>query len=108
EIEDHGIIDTPSPGEYTVAGMRSEANVPHYEAPRGDLRPLEISQPQGPSFEVQGWRVRWQKWRLRVGFNPREGLILHTVGYEDRGVLRPILHRASISEMVVPYGDPAP
>jgi primary-amine oxidase len=108
DVEDHGIIDTPSPGEYTVAGMQSPANVPHYPAPRDDLRPLEITQPEGPSFEVDGHEVRWQKWRLRVGFNPREGLVLHTIGYEDRGVLRPILHRASISEMVVPYGDPAP
>jgi primary-amine oxidase len=30
------------------------------------------------------------------------------VGYEDQGRLRPILYRASLSEMVVPYGDPAP
>ncbi len=34
--------------------------------------------------------------------------MLHTVGYEDGGRVRPILHRASVSEMVVPYGDPGP
>ena len=34
--------------------------------------------------------------------------MLHTVGYDDGGRVRPILHRASISEMVVPYGDPGP
>ena len=34
--------------------------------------------------------------------------MLHTVGYEDGGRTRSILHRASISEMVVPYGDPGP
>ncbi len=32
-------------------------------------------------------------------------MILHTVGYEDGDRLRPILYRASLSEMVVPYGD---
>ena len=31
-----------------------------------------------------------------------------SVGYEDGGRLRSILHRASLSEMVVPYGDPSP
>ena len=34
--------------------------------------------------------------------------MLHTVGYDDGGRTRSILHRASISEMVVPYGDPGP
>jgi primary-amine oxidase len=50
--------------------------------------------------------VRWQKWRLRVGFNAREGLVLHAIGYEDGGRLRPVLHRTALSEMVVPYGHP--
>jgi primary-amine oxidase len=73
---------------------------------RQDLKPLEISQPEGPSFTVDGYEVRWQKWRFRVGFTSREGLVLHQLGYEDQGRLRPILYRASLSEMQVPYGDP--
>ena len=51
---------------------------------------------------MSGQEVRWQKWAFRVGFNPREGLVLHTVGYDGR----PILYRGSIAEMIVPYGDP--
>jgi len=77
-------------------------------APRGDLRPLEIAQPEGPSFTVEGHVVRWQKWHIRVGFHVRDGLIFHDIGYEDQGRLRPIMHRASMAEMVVPYGDPSP
>jgi primary-amine oxidase len=50
--------------------------------------------------------VRWQKWHLRVGFHVRDGLILHDIGYEDKGKVRPIMRRASLSEMAVPYGDP--
>lgn len=73
---------------------------------RDGLRPLQVVQPEGPSFTVTGHNVRWQNWRFRIGFCPREGLVLHTVGYEDAARLRPILHRASICEMVVPYGDP--
>jgi primary-amine oxidase len=61
---------------------------------------------QGPSFSVEGNLVRWQKWQFRVGFNSREGLVLHQLGYNDRGVTRPVLHRASLVEMAVPYGDP--
>ena len=40
--------------------------------------------------------------------DPIEGLVLHTVGYEDGGRVRPVLYRASVSEMVVPYGTPDP
>jgi primary-amine oxidase len=75
---------------------------------RDDLRTLEIAQPDGISFSVDGNLLRWQRWSLRVSLDPLEGLVLHTVGYEDGGRVRSILHRASISEMVVPYGDPGP
>ncbi|HEX7243367.1 MAG TPA: hypothetical protein VF263_23995, partial [Longimicrobiaceae bacterium] len=74
------------------------------EAPK----PLTIAQPAGASFQVDGQEIRWQKWRLRYTMHPREGLVLHTVGYEDEGRVRPILYRGSLSEMVVPYGDPDP
>jgi primary-amine oxidase len=75
---------------------------------RTDVKPLEISQPEGPSFTVDGHQVRWQNWSFVVGFNAREGLTLHHLRYRDRGRDRPVLYRASLSEMVVPYGDPAP
>jgi len=75
---------------------------------RHDLRPIEITQPEGPSFEVRGNEISWQHWRLRWSFNPREGLVLHTVGFEQNGEVRSIAHRISISEMVVPYADPGP
>src|SRR5690242_5297771 len=109
-IEDHGTVPLPArAGNYSADALRDPDNVPFVPAgPRADLRPLEIVQPQGPSFELRGHEVRWQKWRLRIGFTPREGLVLHTVTYEDRGRVRPILYRASLSEMVVPYGDTAP
>ncbi len=74
------------------------------EAPK----PLRVDQPNGASFEVHGHEVRWQKWRFRFGMNAREGLVLSTVGYEDNGKIRSVLYRGSLSEMVVPYGDPAP
>lgn len=75
---------------------------------RDDLRPLVIEQPEGASFEVNGHEISWQRWRLRWSFNAREGLVLHRVGYQDGDELRSIAHRISISEMVVPYGDPGP
>lgn len=58
-----------------------------------------------PVLQVEGNLVKWQKWQIRVSFNWREGLVLHNVGYEDEGRLRPIMHRASIAEMAVPYAE---
>jgi len=97
-IDDHGGPPVPMAAHNYAARFQ--------ERWRTDLKPLEIIQPQGPSFTVEGNLVRWQKWHLRVGFTGREGLVLHDVAYDDDGRLRPILYRASLAEMVVPYGDP--
>ena len=93
-VEDHGVVPLPP-----KAGNWGRSAFPN---PRSDLKPLDVSQPNGPSFAVSGHEVRWQKWTLRVGFNPREGLVLNTVAYDGR----PILYRGSIAEMLVPYADP--
>jgi primary-amine oxidase len=97
EVEDAFVVDKPDiMGEY----------LPKYvpERPRSGIKPLEITQPEGASFVLDGHELRWQKWSMRVGFNYREGLVLHTVGYEGR----PVAYRMSFAEMVVPYRDPSP
>jgi primary-amine oxidase len=33
---------------------------------RADLKPLNVIQPQGPSFEINGHQVHWQKWHFFV------------------------------------------
>jgi primary-amine oxidase len=100
QVDDFGVIDIPA----ECANYGTE----HVGALRDDRTPLEITQPEGPSFRVDGHEVRWQRWRFRVSMHPIHGLVLHTVGYEDGATVRPILHRASLSEMVVPYGDTGP
>jgi len=69
---------------------------------REDLKPLIVLQPQGVSFSIDGYLIRWQKWRFRLGFNWREGMVLYDVTYDGRE----LFHRLSLSEMFVPYGDP--
>ncbi|MGE0170440.1 primary-amine oxidase [Nocardioides sp.] len=75
---------------------------------RSDLKPIEITQPDGPSFTVDDGMVSWVNWRIRIGFNAREGLVLHQVSFFDGETDRSVLHRASVAEMVVPYADPSP
>jgi primary-amine oxidase len=70
--------------------------------------PLEITQPEGVGFTLDGYQLSWQNWELRLGFNHREGLVLHQVGFRDAGRLRSVAHRLSFAEMVVPYRDASP
>jgi Cu2+-containing amine oxidase len=96
-VIDAGVVPVPStPGNF---------DDPAFVGPnRETLKPIEITQPEGPSFTVEGNRVRWEKWDLRIGFNEREGLTLHQISFDGR----PIVYRASVAEMVVPYADPSP
>ncbi|KAK0655176.1 copper amine oxidase [Cercophora newfieldiana] len=71
-------------------------------SPRTTTKPYHVSQPEGPSFEIQGSRISWEKWTMRVGFNYREGMTLHDIRYEGRS----LFYRLSLAEMFVPYGDP--
>ncbi len=111
-VEDHtGHAEVPLPpraGNYAPELASDAANFPVQTDIRSDVRPIEISQPDGPSFVLDGHEIRWQKWHLVIGYTPREGLVLHRVRYLDGGRERSILDRASLSEMWVPYGDPAP
>ncbi|OFI38126.1 histamine oxidase [Arthrobacter sp. SW1] len=76
---------------------------------RTTQKPLHITQPEGPSFSIEGGNhLEWEKWSLDIGFDIREGVVLHNVAFDDGGRRRSILKRASIAEMVVPYGDPSP
>jgi primary-amine oxidase len=78
------------------------------EPPRS-LKPIEITQPDGPSFRIADDNViSWAGWKLQVSFDQREGLVIRNVSIEDHGIPRPVLYRASIAEMMVPYGDPSP
>ncbi|KAF1813522.1 peroxisomal copper amine oxidase [Eremomyces bilateralis CBS 781.70] len=73
---------------------------------RDDLKPINITQPEGVSFKVDGRIIDWQKWKVHIGFNYREGLVLSNITFNDKGTERPVFWRLSLAEMVVPYGNP--
>lgn len=73
---------------------------------RTSMKPLDIVQPEGPSFSVDGNCVTWEGWNFHVGFSWREGLILNNLEFNDQGRMRPVLYRAALAEIIVPYGDP--
>lgn len=79
---------------------------------------------------MEGNHVRWaDSWEFRVGFNAREGLVLHDLRFLEHTqrtaranatntqhnehathelATRNVIFRASMCEMTVPYGDPRP
>lgn len=75
--------------------------------PRTDLKALHITQPDGPSFTMDGNELKWQDWTIRLGFNFREGPVLYQVSFDDNGTKRDVAYRMSFAEMVVPYRDPS-
>ncbi len=96
-VDDFGVVPIPQrPGNYLPKDVGQLRN---------DLKPIQITQPEGTSFSVEdGYRVRWQKWEFMVGFSPREGLILYHIFYDGR----PLFRSLRLAEMVVPYGDISP
>ncbi|GAB1316098.1 peroxisomal copper amine oxidase [Madurella fahalii] len=73
---------------------------------RSDLKPINITQPEGVSFRMKGREIEWQNWSFHIGFNYREGIVLNNIAFNDKGTIRPIFYRLSLAEMVVPYGNP--
>ncbi|MBJ8346663.1 primary-amine oxidase [Antrihabitans sp. YC2-6] len=103
EIEDTFRVDKPEiMGEYVPRHVPERIR---NASTREPLKPLDITQSDGPSFTIEGNKLEWQNWSLRVGFNYREGMTLHAVKYNDNGNVRSIANRLSFAEMMVPYRD---
>jgi primary-amine oxidase len=75
------------------------------ESPRPALKPLRIDQPAGSNVRVAGNQITWDRWSFRVGIDPRRGLEVHDVWFDDAGRKRSVLYSGSVSEIVAPYGD---
>ena len=103
KVEDNGVVDEDQPLPPNDADFRADR-----VDTRDDFDHLDVVQPDGPSFDVDGHTVEWLDWEFQVGWTPREGLVFYDVRFEDDGESRKVLHRASASEMAVPYGDSDP
>ncbi|UFS58669.1 primary-amine oxidase [Subtercola endophyticus] len=93
EVEDHGVVPISDEAGGIEPGDWGDD--------RPGLKALDIVQPEGPSFDVDGHAVTWQGWSFRVGFTHREGLVLYDLAFKGRSVLK----RAACNEMYVPYLD---
>ena len=84
----------------------------HYDADavgptRTPPNPVRMVQPGGPSYTLAGSQVRWQNWSFQFRTDARRGLVVSQVRYADGGRERSIMYQGSLSELFVPYMDPA-
>ena len=98
-VVDEGAVPIPDTNaDYDPATIGEPREVPG---------PMRIDQPGGPGFTLDGNTVEWQKWRFHVRHDQRVGVIVSTVSYGDGLRRRPILYEGYLSEIYVPYMDPA-
>lgn len=93
-VDDHGVTPIPMAEHNYESRFQTEF--------RDHLKPINVEQPDGVSFSLNGRCITWHDWSLVIGFNSRESLTLHDIQFAGR----PVVYRASLSEMVVPYGSP--
>ncbi len=88
-----------------------QTNADYDDEAIGSLRsfpsPIEIRQPLGPGFKIEGHVVSWDKWRFHLRSDPRVGTIISTVTWRDGDTDRSVLYEGNLSEIFVPYMDPA-
>ena len=95
ELVDDGPVPTPAAtADYDEASLK-----PYKPA----MNPIEVTLPNGPSYTFDGSFVDWGPWRFHLRLDRRRGVIVSLASFEGRSVL----YQASLSEMWVPYMDPA-
>ena len=111
DVAGRRVLDVQDTGEVPPPSAASERDAwqplarPTTPSPRASAR--DESTVRSASIDVSGNAVAWGRWRLHAAVRPREGLVLYGVGFDDGTAVRSIVYRASLSEMVVPYGDPS-
>ena len=97
-VTDTGLVPVPQPeANYDLASVGLLRATPP---------PLNVEQPMGRGFRLDGQSVTWEKWNFHFRIDRRIGLVVTNVGYQDGERVRSILYEGSLSEIFVPYMDP--
>jgi primary-amine oxidase len=96
-VIDAGVVPVPSGNADYDAGT-----IPSREVPG----PISVAQPVH-GFRLDGNQVSWQNWNFHFRIDPKMGVVVTNVTYNDAGKTRSILYEGSLAEIFVPYMDPA-
>ena len=75
---------------------------------RDDVKPIHVTSPRARASRSTATRCAGRSGDLRVGFNRREGLVLHDIAYEDGGRVRPIAEARLVRRDGRPVRRPGP
>jgi primary-amine oxidase len=94
-----------------VGGQRSglpDGHSPEEIGPtRAPVNEVQMVQPKGASYTLNGHEVSWQNWKFQFRMDMRRGLVISQVRYTDGGKDRSVMYQGSLSELFVPYMDPS-
>ena len=76
-----GILQVFDVGNVDIPWEQANFDRTFQKKVRQDLRPINVVQPEGVSFTVNGHHLKWHEWDLHIGFNGREGLTLHDIKF---------------------------
>ena len=77
--------------------------------PREIAGPFRLDLPEGVGFDMNGYQVSWQNWSFHLRPDQRTGLVVSLVDYRESpgSNPRPVMYQGQLSEIYVPYMDPA-
>ncbi len=110
-IEDHGVVPLPArDGNYTAEALRDPKNLPHFaDGPRERPAAARDHPARGPQLPAQRPRAHVAEVAASASASRRaKGWCSTPSATRTADAVRPVIYRASMAEMVVPYGDPAP
>ena len=107
DLTDNKILRVVDSGALVSTDPHGDHDVEAIGPTRETRSPVSMVQPMGPSFTVNGQEISWQNWKFQYRVDPRRGIVLSQVRYTDGGKDRSIMYQGSLSELFVPYMDPA-
>jgi primary-amine oxidase len=106
DLDGRELVELVDTGPVPIPGGAVDLDAASFGELREGPNPISITQVGGPTFQVDGHEVRWQKWRFHYRIDPRVGPVVSLVTYDDGGQARSILYQGSLSEIFIPYMDP--
>lgn len=99
ELSDDAVIPVPKTrADYDAAALGKLRDFP---------TPIALSQPDGPSYTLDGNLVRWGNWKFHIRSDQRVGTVISRLTWEDGTRSRDVMYEGNMSEIFVPYMDPA-
>jgi primary-amine oxidase len=106
ELNEQRVLEVVDSGVVTLPSGQGGSYPPPSPA-RPVPQPLVVQQPGGHDFVLTGNQVTSDPWEFHFRVEPREGLVISRVLYNQGGERRSVLYRGGVAELFVPYADPS-